>query len=410
MDCPLSKELCDHIISSRDVKYTTIERIGPIEDIKPYIVIRESDNLFIGITKKNYLRLFKEVHTYWHEQILTKEINYEELIEKSSQEELLTLYYFTIGYMLTTHENHSIINIHELVVMELYKTNDKEFSVEFIENEIHIILTFISSRLSKINKSSSLWFWLKKLTIWTILDPLISGKDVQHDGEILILKSFRSCQLHFANYYANNFLRWLSGILLYVTISIDNQVAKQIANKLLELEWIQLKTICHSNLSDSSTWGLMEYQIKQQGQYAYNMKIVLDEYNRIIGILNNNGIRYINVVNSSEFTSKSKSKSNTSGEIDHIILSELKWLVDIDCSVLTPFVSLIRPMLELKYSIKSITTVESIVNSKVQDLNKLLEEHPDDKLSGWYAKQSDLVKLFNKLISLLQEVKQVTSS
>lgn len=287
------------IISKSSHTYKTIQLI-PDGGESLFIVNLEEDTN-VGLSKKTYFALFKQCHTYWHG---IQQKDHKSVVRNADGIKLQELFLMTTGYLITTNENHSILTLHEQIVYKLSK-NDPSF----IAKEIDLISTFLQSRLKRINKSSSLWLLMKKLTI------------INENNEILYLiidRAIRSCETHFANYYACNYLRWLSNVLKF-------------QNKTPQLKYLQKQVtrLCKSNLTDVSLWRLLQ-DLASPGVSSYS----IEEYNHLVGIVNEsleNQFRLQNVTNMSDLN-----PSNTS-DLDLDFEEIVKWLLLVECSVETPY-------------------------------------------------------------------------
>ncbi|KAG2736208.1 hypothetical protein G9P44_000298 [Scheffersomyces stipitis] len=330
----------------------------------------EGDTLEIAFTKKSLLRLFKSSHSYWHEQVLSKDMDFEELARTAENSLLWDLYYMTLGYLITTNENHTLIRLHEVVVYELYS---REGDI-FIEKEFEIITTFLSSRFKRINKSSSLWFWTKKLTIILILQRFVEGKDVRAFHECLVDRTFKSCQFHFANYYACNFLRWYLAMLAIVE---DTERVRSIEDQVL--------TSCHQNFRDVSLWGLLETLITRGSK---SLEFMALHYNTIVRSLpTKDGRSY------PEFAATDKQAAEPYNiNIEH----EISWLLSADCSFRTPYVSLLRPF-EPNGNREVWRRIESLLVTKLEDESEQLARF-EDHSSEHYRKKKELYETLDYVI------------
>lgn len=262
----------------------------------------------IGISKRQYLKIFKQAHDYWHQ-------NRDDFVGVNSSytlEKLKNLYYVTIGYLLTTNDHQMMIKLHERILAQIYQKEP-----EILEIEFEILTTLISSKLSKVNKNSLLWLSVKKLTMILIYntDQLQDQTPLLFD--ILVKRVFKSCKYHFSNYYGNYFLKWL--IQINRALGYDNL-------KILS----QLISHCHENLSDVSLWTNLHAIL-----YANDCKNMVEDYNQTI--------RDINTIFSlrlSEIGSNYKDEHITS-DITQIITAELEWLLSVECHNRTPYILLI---------------------------------------------------------------------
>ncbi|CUM67178.1 uncharacterized protein PRCAT00004871001 [Priceomyces carsonii] len=266
----------------------------------------EEKTLEIGLTKKTYLSIFKEAHTHWHE---LNTLDIKDYLERASEKEVWELYLMTLGYLISTNENHTIFNIHELVVMKLYYRKGRSFLLD----EFNIMTSFASSRLKKINKSSSLWFWIKKLTLLLVFSQSGTDEESVTLYRKLIDRTLKSASLHFANYYAFNFFRWLHQLNCVLGYKSINQYM---------LEELLLK--CHQSLKDVSVWDTLLVVLLGEPK---DFRFAVEEYNYIAHAYSLNEIQYEEV----------KMKNN-----EELILRELSWLLNVKCPYETPYISLIN--------------------------------------------------------------------
>ncbi|ODV81490.1 uncharacterized protein CANTADRAFT_110209 [Suhomyces tanzawaensis NRRL Y-17324] len=278
-------QLHSHITSSTS-DHKTIQLI-PGDQVE-IVAAHDNGNLEIGLTKKTYLALFKQCHLYWH--------------SKDSRSPTLDTYLMTLGYMVTTNENTTIIALHDTVTAQLYQ----EHGEEFLLREIDIISTYLSSRLKKINKSSSLWSLMKRYTV------LIAEKypDVL---KTVVLRAWQSCQVHFANYYAANYLKWCFQVGILHREALET-----------------LQQLCHKNLRDVSLWNLQYEALLSVGglrsQYSIN------EHNRLA-----KDSKYWSVQPRTPILAIDDPEWVRSE-----IIRQFEWLLQIECSIRTPYVTLIN--------------------------------------------------------------------
>ncbi|KAK6460147.1 hypothetical protein DFJ63DRAFT_316016 [Scheffersomyces coipomensis] len=380
----LSQRLYD-IITDSKLKWKTIQFIAPNEVPNPFITYEENDTIEIGVTKKNYLKLFKEAHHYWHHKIIDVSNDYLNVIQTGSDEEIWNLYLCTIGYMITTNENHTIIRLHELLVFEIYDDQGEEF----IDKELDLITAFLTSRLRRINKSSSLWFWIKKLTVLTLFNPLLNHqKDVKSIGSMLIDRAFRSSQLHFANYYASNYLRWFISVLGYIQYSEQSSLVKETAQQLLQHLQKGLQDLCRSNLRDVALWNLFEYYLITKYNPHHNVTFSLNEYNRIADQLSD----YVEPLDIMETDNISVDKeSNTK-----YIIDEISWLLKVKCLIETPYTTLLRPLIQLELH-DELRLVRDMIGTKCVEEQELLNDF-DDKDTELFKQKSEFVHTLSSVL------------
>ncbi|CAK7891168.1 hypothetical protein CAAN1_01S03906 [[Candida] anglica] len=267
----------------------------------------------IGIPKKTFLKIFKESHSYWH-SVNAGDIS-------------LNTYYCTFGYLLTTNENHSIIRLHEVILLRmLSKATEREKS-QILLQEFKIIIALLTSRLKKINKSSSLWLWLRKLSITMVFNPLFNGNqtaDAFEKFKILIDSAIKACELHFSNYYAASSLRWF----IRMVYNHNYELEEYAQQKLIEA--------CHRHLTDSSLWSVLGLLVNEPEGLDY----AIEEYNSFVDQISPHisGIQKIQFKpDQTHHHHHQYHRSDTSG----VSQSQTKWLLAVKCTIFTPYISIL---------------------------------------------------------------------
>lgn len=302
-----------------------------------HVVVHRSESIDVGIPKAVYLSIFKQAHDYWHQHAE----NFRGNLNVVSTELLMEMYMVTICYLLTTNDHHVIMNHHERVLIEIYTRNPDILQIEF-----ELISTLISSRMPKINKNSLLWHLMKKLTILLIFDNLIPPEAL---SATLIRRVFNSCNFHFANYYANNFLAWF--IIANALHGNDNSLA---INKLV--------TNCRANLRDVSLWTNIKKLVDSKC-------MIIDEYNLMINDINekfNKDLKFLEPTVSME-----------SLLLSRFIKDELDWLFKVKCVSKPPYILLLTK-----------ETKPLISNQLEKEINQLLKL---DKLDFIYETQKRFI-------------------
>lgn len=328
----LTKSLREAVVG-REHRIKIIQLASVIDDGK--IEFGETDDVLdIGMSKLTYLAIFKECHTFWH-QLLAKQtsLDVSNNLKLLSLQELWDIYYMTVGYLITTHENHSIISLHESTVLVL--ANKVSNPNHLLEQELDLVTSFLTSRLKRINKSSSLWCWTQKLTIMLVCDDYKSEKSRNLCMKV-IDRVLKSMELHFANYYAARFLQWLIEIIRPFPL---------LSNYLFD----QLHAKCRSNLRDVSLWTLLGMFWKPQ-DHNYPKH----EYRRIV-----NGLIPYNFKISCEILELEPL------EVQFLALEEINWLLTVSCTLLTPY----KVLLDINFwtdnnDIATILQQESMTASK----------------------------------------------
>ncbi|KAI5967322.1 hypothetical protein CANMA_003142 [Candida margitis] len=293
----LIKSLCDELLSSnKSIKIIGIVAQAGEKDILSH---EEGDTLEIGLTKEMYLRIFKESHEYFNSHYDDR-LN----IESLSHSQLDKMYYMTLGYLITTNEHSTIIALHEELV---HRLGNYKYDLE-------IVSSFLTCRMKRINKSSSLWHWLRKLTI----------NQIRHSDNLrkLLQRALVSCQLHFANYYANNYLQWLITMFRLTRVELE------------DFQDSLLKS-CRAQLSDSSLWGTLKVYLKPDDNM---INYIVGEYKRFTGL----------------------DLPKTFARVDHdsTIIQLFEWLLRSQCTFTTPF----RVLTESTDSLKTLSKLEQMLN------------------------------------------------
>ncbi|KAI5953180.1 hypothetical protein KGF54_002551 [Candida jiufengensis] len=239
----------------------------------------------------------------------------------------------TLGFLITTNEHSTIISLHEQLIKKL----------GCYQQDLEIISSFLNCKVKRINKSSSLWYLLKKLTLSQVYekkDHILLKK--------LSLRALKSCQIHFANYYANNYLRWI--ITMNQLLGISNDFLMK-----------ELRKLCHLILSDSSLWSTFCFLIG--GSNEKHFEFVIFELSQV---------------------TNSNFQFDNTNKVDYqnIIIDEFKWLINVQCHYLSPFKLLIQ-------SCESIEILQ-LIKLKSQDIKF------DEKL------RIEIIKLIDFQISILQ--------
>lgn len=342
----LSKELFDTLsITSKSFQWKIIEIIPQYsnEAEYPFETHEEGMVLSIGLTKKTYLSIFKEAHTYWHSALVTYQPNLESSLNEFTLDELWNVYYTSLGYLITTNENNTLIRLHEVVLSKLMKRLDDP--EKLLEQEFELLTVFVNSKLKKINKSSSLWFLIKKLTIMIIFAKVPFNFDKY---ETLIKRIVKSIDLHFANYYSSTFLQWLIR-LNHNILSTSSTKESQDAIRKINVSIIDALTKqAHERVSDVSVWTSIEVYLKvnlsieNSNELAY----VIEELNYLVDDINELHDR--NICKFPEFDAKVEvNPCEIVDQLMQYIFEQLTWLIKINCSIPTPYRCLVEPILKM---------------------------------------------------------------
>lgn len=307
-----------------------ILQVGPIEEDGFLVVEGDVESEFggsiveIALNKRTYLSIFKQAHDYWHE--FRSDF---ESAKTQTTEYLWDLYKITVSYLLTTNDHHYIVCIHEKILIELYQRGEP-----VLDDELEILTTLISSKMSKVNKNSLLWHLIKKLVI-------LKGEA----DKALIYRVFKSCQYHPCNYYANEFLIWL--VRVRRLTGRDNELIEELLVK-----------NCRSNLLDVSLWTTFR-------QYLNNdSEVIIPDHNLMIDDINKKFRTNLHHVNSKSIPLNH----------DILIQNQMNWLFTIKCRNETPYVLMIDHTKDL---IAKQLTKETLPLNKLDEQGALYQEHKD---------------------------------
>lgn len=276
-----------------------IVQFVPFEYDGVFIVHQQDNVVDIGVSKAKYLQIFKLAHDYWYEN--KQQFDLPQNLDNDTLEKV---YHVTVCFLMTTNDHHLIIKAHENVLIELYKRDHNVLTKEF-----EIISTLVASKLKKINKNSLLWHLIRQLSV--ILDiqccsPLY---------EVILNRTFQSCENHFANYYANYYLLWLIHI---------NYVVNRTANQpLLE----RLIKLCHGCLSDVSLWTNLRVLL-----YSTDHTEAINDYNHMVRDLNT---KFGTCLQEISFDLANTTTRTT--PLDYPVAKEIEWLLAVQCPYETPY-------------------------------------------------------------------------
>ncbi|AEY96694.1 FAEL288Wp [Eremothecium gossypii FDAG1] len=151
----------------------------------------------------------------------------------------------TVGLLFTSYENRSALNLHERLFLEKM---DSSGGTETLDREIRYVEALLTSNIGKLNKSSSLWLWYRKLV-------LLQREKCSSVGPRVIEVCKRSAELHFANYYCWNTLRWYYDVLEWS--HEDVAPVREMVRK-----------FAFSHLRDVSAWDALSYLYSDGGAYT----------------------------------------------------------------------------------------------------------------------------------------------
>lgn len=153
------------------------------------------------------------------------------------------MYYATVGLLLTTTENYTILKLHEEFLLNVINQHEDfygspvEIPDVFFQNEVRLVQHLLSSTNNRLNKSSSLWVLYRKL--------YVLSREIFPSVDIMYLNvCMESAWRHPSNYYCWNTIRWISDLT-----TEDERL--QILSR--------TKKFCFQNVRDNSSWYTYMY-------------------------------------------------------------------------------------------------------------------------------------------------------
>lgn len=303
-----------HAVVNSPCFYT---RIQILPGSSPIAIIEdpESNTLEIGIPKKTYLKLFTEGHTYF-QGIYPSPEN----INKLTPRELENAYFATVALIFTTNDHSTVWRVHEQVMWAISRGVNHHL---WASRDLKLCTSLATSRLDKINKSSLLWHWLRKLSVFFFFHNFDNLHFIAFLKQIL-----RSMEAHFANHAAAFSLVWLV------------QIARILEKEFDEISVIHLLRIqCRQKLGDISLWACFGQILSgKNSPYAEKM------YEKLVHLLNDYGILLYNGEILKDHQNKTSVSKSMADVLQHEAGVELQWLLDIKCGVLLPYKHILRSM------------------------------------------------------------------
>lgn len=386
---PLCRQLNDIIKEGRSATYKIIQIIPATEDVpEAFTTFRTDEETWdIGLTKKTYLSIFKEAHTFWHNNLIPYAPKFEEYWYNDN-EKLMNTYLMTLGYLLTTNENHTIIRLHEVTFWQIWKTFPK--SRQFLLSEFEILTAYISSRLKRINKSSSLWMMVKKIAIALIFHEIADAKveDSVELYKVLVNRILKSCEIHFANYYASRFLKWCIRFNFTLYKNTENKAIREAMVEMNEIILNSLVVLCHQKLSDVSLWSTLEVYLRECSSRLNSSEYAIDEYNMVIDQLTK--------LSSADFTQIDtlREQNMPQFDVEKFQLDQISWLLKANCSIVTPYKALIAPLPTSSRgtSLQLHTMINFAYSSEKEQLNDFVETTGENPLYNSKAKFASVLQ------------------
>ncbi|CAL9729314.1 protein Ecm9p [Monosporozyma unispora] len=265
--CPHNEELVNLLSKKQFYDSFKLIIIPQVSDNgHKFELFEEEHQAEVVCYKSTFIGIFKEAHQFMR-QYLT-DLDFQTYLNTNTN--YLTFYQVTIGLILTTAENKTNFNLHNDIFFVIWNNlKSKVEKIDFLLKETFIITRLLTCSSNKVNKSSSLYIWYRKLFI------LWQGfLKEDHDGNIdkLLLTSrlfLASGKQHLANYYSWNTSRWI----------FDNLELKPLKQTFIN----DVKSFCFQSFSDCSSWDTLSYMICQ---YKIKNTHHIDDYERLRTILN----------------------------------------------------------------------------------------------------------------------------
>ena len=165
---------------------------------------------------------------------------------KLEQFSALDLFIMTLGKLVTTPNDQTNLKRHEKYMLEVHAR-----CPDILDVSHKMLGLLLSSTDRRLNKSSILWYYDRKLLVLKNKD-VVSPYFEQHMEHVCL----KSAKNHFANYYCWDTVRWI-----FDNESNDN-------NK--RAIFVQVFQFCRSNFTDCSAWDTLAYFSKQTSLESYS--------------------------------------------------------------------------------------------------------------------------------------------
>ncbi|CCF57997.1 hypothetical protein KAFR_0D03490 [Kazachstania africana CBS 2517] len=278
------KELFEILTSEHSVNQFKLT-IAPDEEITSknhYYIDKSNDETRVEAIcfKSTYVSIFMEAHNFLNPGYLSlidsmyrlKNMPFFSVIQiyrtniVTDFDKQYEVYVFTIGLLLTTTENKTNLNLHEEIflklLLKLEKTSSSSQIITFFENELRVVERLLSSSNNKLNKSSSLWYFYRKLYVLSQKIPLLSQRT---DRDIIIKTHIYSASEHRSNYYCWNTARWF----FYLFPPSSKEIFLKATEK-----------FCFANTNDCSAWSALGYMVSND---VIEQKFTFENYKYIEG-------------------------------------------------------------------------------------------------------------------------------
>ncbi|KAM9893110.1 hypothetical protein OXX79_009562 [Metschnikowia pulcherrima] len=327
----LTQEIYGKIVSTT-CQYTSIQFLPTATAIEA-VTDSENDTLEIGFSKKTYLKIFTEGHSYFQGKYPSVK-----KIKNCSQDKLEHVYFACLALLLTTNEFTTIWRVHEYVVWEL----SRKAGMVWAKNDLAFCMALATSRLDKINKSPLLWHWIRKLSIIFVFNEFEEPIFLHFINQI-----FRSMDAHYANYAAGFTLAWSVNVARALELEFDeNAVISLIRQK------------CRQKLGDVSLWTtfgtILSAKKCEFSETLYrHMAKSLEE----MGVVSRDHSNHVPTYGSSLHESGDSIEGQIQASVTEPVVfrdlsallekeacCEIKWLLDVQCSIATPYKHMLQSM------------------------------------------------------------------
>ncbi|CCD27391.1 Ecm9p NDAI_0K02000 [Naumovozyma dairenensis CBS 421] len=257
----LCKELFELLIDEYPQDHCILTIAPDQQNIKSnFYVDKTSNHSEVICFKGTYLRILKEAHDYFNEFInfdMRERSKINRKGNNNAEYSYWNTYYMTIGMFLCTPEHKTIFTLHEEIFIKLLQQygsdDDKAKKIDLLNKELKLIQRFLSSENNRLNKSSSMWHYYKKLYV---INQLILSPEKNKDNDY-IMTFFHSLMKHPTNYYSWNTMRWF----------FDNIDSMRMA--LFE----KVKRYCFQHSSNCSSWSALAYFLNHVGGHEREISL-----------------------------------------------------------------------------------------------------------------------------------------
>ncbi|GEQ67644.1 hypothetical protein JCM33374_g1309 [Metschnikowia sp. JCM 33374] len=373
MSFPLSQGLYDKVTESHtSCLYTRIQLLRGGESIED-IADTPNETLEIGIPKKAYLAIFTEGHSFFQGKYPSAKN-----VRNMSQHELECVYIACIALLSTTNDHSTIWRVHESVVLELAGRSGGSGS-SWVKKDFTYMIALATSCLDKINKSSVLWHWLRKLAVVCVFRDFSNSKFYIFCKHVL-----RSMDAHFANYAAGFTLVWLVQVARSLELHFDEMAVLSL-----------LREYSRKRLGDISLWTAFG-RILSDKKCVYAETLYRNMSSRFECEVSFNQDPCLHDAQNddeltggklqpglSEYPEKENAQIGNMSQLKDMswsaqfslahqeALCELQWLLDVQCVVESPYKHVISGMPDLKISQRMIhQKLESLDVSKETETSR----------------------------------------